>query len=90
MTIEQVSAVLQETIRISLVVSAPFLVAAVSVGLVISILQAATSVNEQTLTFVPKIVAVLGTFTVLFPWMMGTIIDFGVRLMDSIAMRGGP
>lgn len=85
MGIEQVSALLQETIRTALVVSSPFLAAAVVVGLVISILQAATQVNEQTLTFVPKIVLVLGTFSLLFPWIMGTVVDFGVRLMTAAA-----
>jgi len=83
--IEQVSGLLQETIRTALVVSSPFLAAAVVVGLVISILQAATQVNEQTLTFVPKIVLVLGTFSLLFPWIMGTVVDFGVRLMSTAA-----
>ncbi len=85
MGIEQVSGLLQETIRTALVVSSPFLAAAVVVGLVISILQAATQVNEQTLTFVPKIVLVLGTFSLLFPWIMGTVVDFGVRLMSTAA-----
>ncbi len=88
MGVEQVSALLQETIRIALIVSAPFLAAAMVVGLVISILQAATQVNEQTLTFVPKIVLVLGTFSLLFPWIMGTVVDFGVRLLTTAA--GGP
>ena len=85
MGVEQVSALLQETIRTALIVSSPFLAAAVVVGLLISILQAATQVNEQTLTFVPKIVLVLGTFSLLFPWIMGTLVDFGVRLMTTAA-----
>ncbi len=88
MTIEIVSALLQETIWTALLVASPFLAGAVVVGLSISILQAATQVNEQTLTFVPKIVVVLGTFAILFPWIMRTVIDFGIRLMTRAA--GGP
>ena len=89
MTLEQVSTILQDTIRISLILASPVLAAALVVGLAISILQAATQVNEQTLTFVPKIVCVLGTFALLFPWMMGSVVDFGERLM-RIAAGGGP
>jgi flagellar biosynthetic protein FliQ len=89
MTLEQVTTILQDTIRIALVLSAPVLAAALVVGLAISILQAATQVNEQTLTFVPKIVCVLGTFALLFPWIMGSVVDFGERLM-RIAAGGAP
>ncbi len=85
MNVEIVSSLLQETLWTALVVAAPFLVAAIAVGLVISVLQAATQVNEQTLTFVPKIVVVLGTFAVLFPWIMRTVVDFGTRLMQLAA-----
>ena len=64
-------------------------IAAVVVGLIISILQAATQVNEQTLTFVPKIVLVLGLFTLLFPWIMQSIMDFALRIFAEVALRGG-
>lgn len=89
MTLEQVTTILQETIRMALILASPVLAAALVVGLAISILQAATQVNEQTLTFVPKIVCVLGTFALLFPWIMGSVVDFGERLM-RIAAQGGP
>ena len=90
MSVGQLSDLLRETIRIALWVSAPLLAAAVLVGLLISIVQAATQVNEQTLTFVPKIVVVLGTFALLFPWIMRTVTDFGLRLLTQVAERGGP
>ncbi len=89
MTLEQVTTILQETIRLALILASPVLASALVVGLTISILQAATQVNEQTLTFVPKIVCVLGTFALLFPWIMGSVVDFGERLM-RIAAQGGP
>ncbi len=88
MSIDQVSGLLQETVRTALMVASPFLAAALLTGLLVSIFQAATQINEQTLTFVPKIVLVLGTFAVLFPWIIGSIVEFGLRLMDQVAQRG--
>ena len=73
MDVEQVSALLQETIRTSLWLAAPILATALVTGLAISILQAATQVNEQTLTFVPKIVLTLAVFALFFPWFMTTL-----------------
>jgi flagellar biosynthetic protein FliQ len=90
MDVGQVSALLQETIRTSLWLSAPILATALVTGLTISILQSATQVNEQTLTFVPKIVLTLAVFALLFPWFMTTLVDFGNRLIVGIAARGGP
>lgn len=88
MSMDQVADLLRETVRIALLVSAPLLVAALGVGLIISVFQAATQINEQTLTFVPKIVAVLGLLALLFPWIMGTIRDFGIEMLLVVA-RGG-
>ncbi len=89
MGMEELTTILRLTILTALKVAAPVLFAALSVGLLISILQAATQVNEQTLTFVPKITAVLGTFALLFPWIFGSIRDFGLHLME-IATRVVP
>ncbi len=85
MGLDQVSDLLRETVWVALLVSAPMLMAAMGAGLVISIFQAATQVNEQTLTFVPKIVLVLGLFALLFPWIMGNVVDFATRLLASVA-----
>ncbi len=90
MSIEQVSTILQETIRIALVLASPILVVALLSGLFVSIFQAATQINEQTLSFVPKIVATLATFAALFPWIMATTVDFARGLMDGISTLGGP
>ena len=70
-------------------ISAPMLLAAMGAGLLISIFQAATQVNEQTLTFVPKIVIVLGLFGLLFPWIMGTVVEFGVRILGAATGGAG-
>jgi flagellar biosynthetic protein FliQ len=81
---------LQETVRTSLWVAAPVLVGALVIGLGISILQTATQINDQTLAFVPKIVTVLMIFGLLFPWIMGTLVDFTRRMFEFAAQRGGP
>jgi flagellar biosynthetic protein FliQ len=90
MSIDQVSALLQETITLALTVAAPFLIGALLTGLGVSVFQAATQINEQTLTFVPKIMVVLGTFALLFPWIMGQIVQFGVRIITNSMAGAGP
>lgn len=90
MSVEQASMLLQETVRLALFLSAPVLGIALVSGLVISIFQAATQVNEQTLSFVPKIVLTLGMFAALFPWMMRNLVDFGQHLLAQIAAGASP
>jgi flagellar biosynthetic protein FliQ len=67
-----------------LMVSAPMLGLAVIVGLTISIFQATTSIQEQTLTFVPKIVVVLGAIIVFGTWILNSMINFTLRLFQLI------
>jgi flagellar biosynthetic protein FliQ len=83
MDLQQVSGILQQTLWVTLELSAPLLGAALCIGLAISILQAATQVNEQTLTFVPKIVITLGVFAWIFPAWMGTLVDFTRNLISQ-------
>ncbi len=73
------------TILTSFVVASPILGLALVVGLAVSILQSATQINEQTLTLVPKIAIVFGVFAALFPWIMGTIVEFGTSIFVMIA-----
>ncbi|NNL87172.1 MAG: flagellar biosynthesis protein FliQ [Myxococcales bacterium] len=88
MTIEEISALLQATVKVSLLLSAPVLATALFSGLFISIFQAATQINEQTLTFVPKIVLTLAVFALLFPWIMGQLVEFGVQVISQAGVRG--
>ncbi len=81
MDLEAVTALLQHTIRVTLLVVGPILVAAMGVGLAISVFQAATQINEQSLTFVPKILTVLVLFAALFPWIMSQLIEFGTQVV---------
>jgi flagellar biosynthetic protein FliQ len=67
-----------------LMISAPMLGLAVIVGLTISIFQATTSIQEQTLTFVPKIVVVLGAIMVFGTWILNSMINFTMRIFGLI------
>lgn len=71
-----------------LLTSAPMLIVAMVVGLVISIFQAATQINEQTMTFIPKIVAVFITLLIFGPWIMNILITFTTGLITDIATIG--
>ncbi len=90
MNLEQVSSVMQDMMMTTLLASAPLLLAGLFVGLIIAVFQAATQINEQTLTFVPKIIVVFAVFGALFPWMMTLMMDFSTRVMRIIAEQGGP
>ncbi|MGI9256828.1 MAG: flagellar biosynthesis protein FliQ [Salinispira sp.] len=72
-----------------LLLSGPLLIVGVVVGLIISIFQATTSIQEQTLTFVPKIVAIFVTVMFLGPWMMASIINFTQSIFTQISVIGG-
>lgn len=68
--------------------SGPMLIAAMVVGLIISIFQAATQINEQTMTFIPKIVAVFITLLIFGPWLMNLLVTFTTGILTSIATIG--
>ena len=89
MGIETVTDLLHETVWTTLVLAAPILATALLTGLVISVFQAATQVNEQTLSFVPKIVLTLSVFAFTFPQAMAILVEFSRRIITSAA-AGGP
>ena len=72
-----------------LVLSAPVLLVSMAVGLVIAIFQATTSIQEQTITFVPKIMAILLVLLFLGPWMMGTMANYTAGLFEQISSMAG-
>ena len=79
----------RQAIEVTLMVSAPLFLAALATGLLISIFQAATQINEMTLSFVPKLVAIFVTLVLAGPWMITLLTDFMRRLFESIpAMIG--
>ncbi len=84
MTAETVISLGQQALLTLLLVAAPILLAALAVGLLVSIFQAATQINEMTLSFIPKLIAVFATMIFAGPWMTGLLIDYIRRLFTSI------
>ena len=75
----------RKAVETILLVSAPMLLAGMIIGLLISIFQAATQINEQTLSFIPKIVAVFLTLLIFGPWIIRILTAFTVGIFDSMA-----
>ncbi|MCD6121423.1 MAG: flagellar biosynthesis protein FliQ [Spirochaetales bacterium] len=73
----------------TLMIAAPILLIGMLVGLIVSILQATTSIQEQTLTFVPKIAAILGAIFVFGPWIVTSMVQFTKRLLEQIPNMTG-
>jgi flagellar biosynthetic protein FliQ len=73
----------------ALMIAAPLLLVGLLVGLIISIFQATTSIQEQTLTFVPKIAAILGALILFGPWIVVSMVQFTLRLFGRIPELGG-
>ena len=89
MTESIVFSVIKDAIYTAIMVSAPILLVATVVGLIISIFQATTQIQEQTLTFVPKLVAVALIGLVMGSWMLHIMLDFTTRIFELIANMGG-
>lgn len=78
----QLMALAIETYKITLTLSLPMLLVGLVVGLMISIFQATTQINEMTLTFVPKILAVIAVIIFTMPWMLNMLMDFTTRIFN--------
>lgn len=74
----------RQAMEVALMVSAPLFIAALATGLIISIFQAATQINETTLSFVPKLIAIFITLILAGPWMITVMTDYIRRLYESI------
>ena len=84
MDAQQVFTAGQQGLYLLLLVSAPLLLTVLVVGLVVSVFQAATQINEATLSFVPKIVAAVAVLAFAGPWMMTTLVEYLQRTLQSI------
>ena len=84
MTPEGVMSLGQQALLTMLLLAAPMLLVALAVGLLVSIFQAATQINEMTLSFIPKLVAVFATLIIAGPWMTSLLVDYIRRLFSSI------
>lgn len=89
MTPEFVVEIGRKAVQTVLMVAAPMLLSGLVIGLVISIFQAATQINEQTMTFIPKIVAVLLSLLLFAPWIMNVLLAFTTGIFEGIATIGG-
>ncbi len=79
---------MKEALTVSLLVGAPILATTLIIGVVVSLIQAVTQVNEATLTFVPKLVGVFVAMLIFGPWMMETLLDFSAGLFANAANYG--
>ncbi|NIA19141.1 MAG: flagellar biosynthesis protein FliQ [Xanthomonadaceae bacterium] len=84
MSPEYVVGFAKQALETTLLISAPMLGFGLVIGLAVSIFQAVTSIQEMTLTFIPKILAVFLAIIIFFPWMQRYLVDFTVRLIVSI------
>jgi flagellar biosynthesis protein FliQ len=79
----------QQGLLMLLMVSAPVLLVVLVVGLVVSVFQAATQINEATLSFVPKIIAAVAVLAIAGPWMMTTLVEYLQRTLQAIPSAVG-
>lgn len=84
MPTETVLQLVIDALKTAMLVSAPMLLTALVVGIVISLFQSVTQIQEMTLTFIPKILATFLALSLTLPWMLETIMDYFKRLFDSI------
>jgi len=74
----------QRALEITILLAAPLLLAALIIGLLVGVFQAATQINEMTLSFIPKLIGMAGTLVVAGPWMLKTIVGYTRELFESI------
>lgn len=79
----------ERAVYVTLLISGPLLALALLVGLIVSVFQATTQIQEQTLAFIPKIVAVLVGLVVFGPWMLSTILSFATELFSNLNRFAG-
>lgn len=86
MTIDDVAMITQEALFLIIKVAAPVLLISLAVGLLISIFQTVTSIQEQTLTFVPKIISIFLAIILLGHWMLNSMVEYMTRLWSDFTM----
>ena len=89
MTPQTILTLTQQAVWITALVSAPLLLTALVVGLLVSIFQAATQINEATLSFIPKLLAMFAALILAGPWMLAMLVDYVQRLFTSIPQMIG-
>ena len=80
MSQEMILKLAKDTLQITLMISGPLLLVSLVVGILVSIAQVVTSIQDMTLSFVPRVIAVFLTFLLIFPWILGTLLSFTNQL----------
>ena len=83
MTLDHATEMIRQTLILALLVSAPMLLIGLIVGVIVSLLQAVTQIQEQTLTFVPKIAAMVGAAIFLMPWIGNRLMEYSRAMFES-------
>ena len=89
MTPETVVSVGRHALEMTLMLAAPLLLTALAVGLIVGIFQAATQINEMTLSFIPKLLAMAAVLALTGPWMIRTLVEYTRGLIESIPSMVG-
>ena len=84
MTPETVVTVGRHALEVTLLLAAPLLLTALAVGLIVGIFQAATQINEMTLSFIPKLLAMAAVLALTGPWMLRSLVEYTRNLIESI------
>lgn len=86
MTPEAVVDIGQQALQVMVMLAAPILLSALLIGLLIGMLQAATQINEMTLSFIPKLIVVVAALWITGPWMLSLIMSYTTRLLQEIPL----
>ncbi|WP_020650227.1 flagellar biosynthesis protein FliQ [Solimonas variicoloris] len=84
MTPETVLTLARDALWLTLLLAAPLLLAALVVGVLVGVVQAATQINEMTLSFIPKLIALAAVLVAAGPWMLRTLVEYTRQLIESI------
>jgi flagellar biosynthetic protein FliQ len=84
MTPETVMTIGQRALELTIMLAAPMLLVALTVGLIVGVFQAATQINEMTLSFIPKLLGLAAVLLVAGPWMLSQLVDYTKQLIESI------
>ncbi len=86
---DSVMSIGRHAMEITLLISAPLLLVALGIGLLVSIFQAATQINETTLSFIPKLVGIFITLIIAGPWMLAILVDYLREILSGVANVAG-
>lgn len=84
MSPETVVTIGQQALWVTMMIASPLLLSALAVGLLVGMFQAATQINEMTMSFIPKLLVLVGALVVAGPWMLGVIVNYTRQLMEQI------